>query len=211
MTIRLVLADDHPIVLDGLVRLFQGEVDFEVVARASNCNETLQAVRRLLPDVLVLDMRMPEKDGLAVLREMVETGIQTRVVILTALHTYDLIEAIRLGAKGVVLKETATQVLVRCVREVHAGRTWLERSVAAQTVEGLLRRDQATRAIAEALTPREMEVARYVAEGLHSKAVARKLAITEGTTKLYLHNVYRKLGLDGRVALARYMQSHGLA
>ena len=145
------------------------------------------------------------------MRELKHDGLAPRVVVLTAAHGDDVIEAIRLGAKGVVLKETATRLLLRCVREVHAGRKWLERSVAMETVDVLLHRDDKTRTLAASLTPRELEVARFVAGGLRSKAVAAKLAISEGTAKLHLHNVYRKLGVDGRVALALYMHGRGLS
>jgi DNA-binding NarL/FixJ family response regulator len=154
---------------------------------------------------------MPRKDGIEVMREFGHDGFAPRVVVLTAAHDDDVIEAIRLGAKGVVLKETATRLLLRCVREVHAGRKWLERSVAMQTVDVLLHRADTTRTVGASLTPRELEVARFVAAGLRSKAVAAKLAISEGTAKLHLHNAYRKLGVNGRVALALYMHGRGLS
>jgi len=210
MTIRLVVADDHPVVLEGLVRIFEMQRDFEIVGTARDGDEALRVVRQVLPDVLVLDLRMPGKNGIEVMREFRRDGFAPRVVVLTAVHGEDVIEAIRLGAKGVVLKETATRLLLRCVREVHAGRKWLERSVAMQTVDVLLHRYDTTRTVAASLTPRELEVARFVADGLHSKAVAAKLEISEGTAKLHLHNVYKKLGVGGRVALAVYMHGRGL-
>jgi len=210
MTIRVVLADDHPIVLHGLVRLFMAERDIEVVGQADNGDEALRLVRHLKPDILVLDMRMPEKDGLAVLRELKSENLPTRVVLLTAVQNDTLVEAIRLGAQGIVLKDTATRLLLRCVRDVHAGRKWLEPKIAANMVDSLLRREGEMRTISATLTPREIQVARLVAEGLHSKAVAKKLAITEGTAKLHLHHVYKKLHLEGRMALSRYVEAHGI-
>jgi DNA-binding NarL/FixJ family response regulator len=210
MAIRIVVADDHPIVLRGLVHLFSGEHDFAVVGQASNGEEALRLVRRHRPDVLVLDLRMPEKDGIAVLRELKEERLQTRVVVLTAVHNEALVEAIRLGIHGAVLKETAPRQLIRCVRDVHAGKKWLEPRVAAHVVDSLLERETALRSISARLTPREIEVARLVADGMQSKAVAEKLAITEGTAKLHLHHVYKKLRVQGRVALSRYIQTHGI-
>jgi DNA-binding NarL/FixJ family response regulator len=205
--IRLVLADDHPIVLDGLTQLFAIGRDFQVLARATNGEEALQAVRQLQPDILVLDLRMPGKDGLQVLREMQREALATRTVVLTALDNDDVLDAISLGAAGIVLKDMASALLVQCVREVHAGRKWLERSIAGRAVERFVKGEGGTRRMAEILTRREIEVARMVADGLPSKAVARRLAINEGTAKLHLHHVYEKLKLDGRMALVRYMQN----
>lgn len=210
MLIRLILADDHPIVLDGLVQLFSAEQDFRIVACAIDGDEALRAINLFEPDIVVLDIRMPGKDGLAVLREMKREALATRAVVLTALCGDETLEAIRLGACGIVLKDMAARLLVRCVREVHGGRKWLERGVATHAVESLLKREAGICAIAETLTPREWEVARMVADGLHSKAVARELAIGESTAKQHLHHVYQKLNLDGRVALIRYMQGHGV-
>jgi len=209
--IRLVLADDHPIILGGLNFIFSEESDFAVVAHAKNGDEALQAVRQCQPDILVLDLRMPGVDGLGVLREMKRNELGTRVVVLTAVHSDEILEAIRLGACGIVLKDAASQVLVHCIREVHAGKKWLDQGVATRAVQDLLKREEGIRTVTKRLTSRELQIARMVADGLHTKAVARKLSITEGTAKLHLHHIYEKLNLDGRVALSRYMQSHGLA
>jgi DNA-binding NarL/FixJ family response regulator len=210
MTIRLVLADDHPIVLEGLEQLLSLEKDCEVVARAKNGDEALQAVRQFQPDVLVLDLRMPGTDGLAVLEEMRREALPTRVVILSAMNSDDLFEAIRLGARGVVLKDMAPRLLMQCVRTVHAGGKWLEKGVATSAVDKLLEREAGIKAVAETLTPRELQVARMIAKGVPSKTVASRLAITEGTAKLHLHHVYEKLKVEGRVGLMRFMQSRGL-
>ena len=209
MPISLVLADDHPIVLDGLRHLFSASPDFEVIACAANGNEALEAVRRHRPDVLVLDLRMPEKDGFSVLRELRRDRVPTRVVVLTALAQEQITEAIRLGARGVVLKDLPPRLLVQCVREVHAGRNWFEKSSAAHAIDTMLLHDAAMEEIANSLTPREVEVARMVKRGLRNKEIAKKLSITEGTTKLHLHSIYEKLELDGRVALAQFLQNKG--
>lgn len=207
MTVRLVVADDHPIVLGGLVQVFANEPDFAIVASAQNGDEALTAVREFRPDVLVLDLRMPGRDGLDVLREIRRDALGIRVVVLTAENNEDAVEAVRLGARGIVLKDMAPRLLVHCIREVHAGRKWLEKSIAARTVDSLLNRESRSRSLSVCLTPREREVARMVADGLPSKMIARKLAIAEGTAKLHLHHVYAKLRIDGRMALVRYMRS----
>jgi len=210
MTIRLALADNHPVVLDGLVRLFSVEPGFEVVANANSGNTALRALREFQPDILVLDLRMPGKDGIAVLSEMKRDRLTTKVVAFTAFDNEDVLAAIRLGTRGVVLKDTAPRFLVECVRVVHSGGTWIEKSIAARAGDRMLQRELRTRNMAETLTPREVEVARMVADGLPNKRVADKLSITEGTAKLHLHHVYLKLNLDGRVALVRHMQRHSL-
>ena len=208
--IRLVLADDHPIVLAGLTRLLSLESDIDVQGSAINGVEALRLVRELHPDVLVLDLRMPVKDGLAVLREMVRSKLSTYVVVLTATDEGEVAEAIELGARGVVLKDMVPQLLVRCIREVAAGRRWIERASATQTMNRVLKREAVATMLGKTLTSRELEVARMVGKGMHNKVVAAKLSITEGTAKVHLHHVYEKLRVDGRLGLIRYLQSHGL-
>ena len=207
--IRLVLADDHPIVLDGLVQLFSVEHDIDVVARATTGQEAVKAVRELRPEIVVLDLLMPDMDGFAVLRQLRGEKLSTRIVVLTALCDEELVEALRLGAHGVVLKHMAPRLLVQCVRAVHAGKQWVEKGVATHAADTLLKREAGIQSLATVLTPREIEVARLIAGGLSSKAVANELAISEGTAKLHLHHVYEKLCLGGRMALLRYMQSQG--
>jgi len=211
MSIRLVVADDHPVVLDGLTQIFSLEPDFQIVACAKNGDEALEAVRRHQPDIAVLDIRMPGKDGLAVVRELTREKLPTRVVILTAVGQDEVFDAIRMGVRGVVLKDMAPKLLVHCIREVHAGRRWLENGYATHAVEKLLQREAGTRDVARSLTPRELQIAQMTAKGMHNKAIAEKLSITEGTAKLHLHHIYEKLKVDGRVALMQYLQNCGLA
>jgi len=205
MPIRVVLADDHPIVLDGLAQLLSLAPDMAVVARASNGVETLRAVRRHKPDILVLDLHMPVMDGVGVVRAMAHEALPTKIVLLTAFGGDDTVEAIELGVRGVVLKDMAPALLVRAVREVHEGRTWIERDAAAQVVDRMRHRSVAGGEIAATLTPRELEIARMVAKGLPTRVVAENLKITEGTAKLHLHHVYEKLGLTGRLELVHYL------
>jgi DNA-binding NarL/FixJ family response regulator len=209
--ISLVLADDHPIVLEGLVQLFRLEPDFRVVARCTNGDETLAAVRRHRPDILVLDVRMPGKDGLAILGEITREGLPTRVVLLTAaLDENGVVEAVRLGAWGLVLKEMAPETLVRCVREVHGGERWLDNRSVVRALERIARREAGAARVAGVVTPRELEIIRMIAGGLRNKEIAARLSISEGTVKIHLHNIYEKLQLDGRLALLLYAREHAL-
>lgn len=211
MPISLVLADDHPLVLDGLEGLFGQEPDFRVLARCTDGEQALQAVHDLAPDVLVLDIRMPKMDGIALLRAMRGEGLKTRVVLLTAaLDDDDLIDAIRLGVKGIVLKEMAPELLVKCVRTVAAGGQWLEKHSVGQALEKHLAREAEERRLAELLTPREIEIVRLVAQGHRNKEIAWRLSISEGTVKLHVHHIYEKLGVNSRVELAAYARDNAI-
>ena len=211
MRIRIAIADDHPFILDGLEQLFRGEEDCEIVARCLNGREALQAVERYRPDVLVLDVRMPELDGIELLRIIHERQLATKVVLLTAsLDDARLLEAFRLGASGLVLKESAPRLLAQSVRQVAAGeQSWNGKAIAG-ALRLVLQREQAFAAASSTLTPREVEVTRMVAAGLRNKEIATRLDITEGTVKFHLHGIYEKLRIDGRYALINYARDHGL-
>ena len=212
MPITLVLADDHRIFLDGLEEIFRRESDFRVLASCLDGEAALQAVRQYKPDVLILDLSMPGMDGMAALREMQKENLPTRVVILTAaLDEDEVLEAIRLGVYGVVLKEMAPRLLIQCIRKVAAGEQWLEKRSVSLALEKLLKREAATRQIARTLTPREIEIVRMVAEGLRNKVIAERLYVSEGTIKVHLHHIYEKLKVNSRLQLARYARDQGLA
>ncbi|HXH02445.1 MAG TPA: response regulator transcription factor [Candidatus Competibacteraceae bacterium] len=211
MPITLVLADDHPIVLNGLQQLFNLEPDCQVLSCCLDGAQTVQVVRRQRPDVLILDLRLPGKDGLTILRELSAERLPTRVVVLTAaLDEDELLEAMRLGVRGVILKEMAPHFLLQCVRKVHAGGEWLERDAVGRALDKMLQRRSEAQPLAAVLTPREIELVRMVARGLRNKEIARKLAITEGTVKIHLHNIYEKLQVRGRMDVIIYAQSKGL-
>jgi DNA-binding NarL/FixJ family response regulator len=211
VSVRLVLADDHSIVLDGLRRLFESLPEFEVVACCADGDAALAAVRTMQVDVVVLDHRMPGKSGLDVIRVMAQEQIDCRIVLLTAaLRDDDIVEAVRLGVAGVVLKESSPDSLIECVRKVHLGQQWMDRETLGRAFTRVLNRESATRDAAKTLTPREIEMVQMVAQGLRNKAIAERLCISEGTVKIHLHNIYEKLGVDGRLALVLFAQSKGL-
>lgn len=211
MSIRIVLADDHLLILQGLELLLRQVPDFQIVACCRDGEEALHAVRQHRPDVLILDILMPGKDGLAVLRELHEEELPTRVVLLTAALDEDhVLEALRLGVAGVVLKEMTGPLLIQCVRKVYSGDQWLERRSISRALDKMLRREAGAREVAKILTPREIEVVRMVASGLRNKEIAEKLAISEGTVKIHLHRSYEKLHVDSRLGLLRYAQAQGI-
>lgn len=208
MSIRIVLADDHRIILEGLEQLFRRESDFEVLAACTDGVAALEKVRELRPDVLVLDVDMPRKDGLTVLREIHEEQIPTRVVLLTAtVGDADVLEAMQLGAWGLILKEAASVRLVQSVRLVHRGQRALDQTLVSRALEKVVRRPDGKEKL---LSPRETDVVRMVAAGLRNKEIALRLSISEGTVKSYLHAIYEKLEVHGRVELTLYAQEKGL-
>lgn len=201
--INIVIADDHPIVLAGLGQLIRGEAGMQVVATCVNGTEALQAVRARRPDVLLLDINMPKLDGFGVLRTLASERVDVRTIVLTAELDSSAVAAARLaGARGVVLKELSPQHVLDCIRRVHAGTEWVEflgrpRDEAPDRPE---HRDT------NELTPRERELATLVAGGLRNRDIATRLGISEGTAKLHLYNVYKKLGVSSRLELAIRMQ-----
>jgi DNA-binding NarL/FixJ family response regulator len=212
MPISLVLADDHPLILNGLTNLLLLEDDLKVLASCTNGVDAIRAVRIHQPDVVVLDICMPGMSGLEVCRKIREDKLPTRLVILTAaLKDEDMADAVHLGVHGIVLKEMAPQLLIQCIRKVYTGEQWLERRATRQILEKMLRRETGTREVIDVLTPREIELIRLVAAGLRNKEIADKLFISEGTVKVHLHNIYKKLNVDSRMAILRYVQEKCLA
>ena len=209
--IRVILVDDHPLVLNGLFHLLREHPEFTILDRCTSGSEALASVERELPDILVLDLSMPGMDGLAVARELHAQGRLPSTVLLTAqLHEDQLIEALHLGVRGFVLKEMATKLLVECLRRVHAGGQWLEKDSANRAMAKLVKREARTREIATLLTPREIEVVRMVAKGRANKEIATELFIAEGTVKIHLHNIYEKLKINRRADLVRIADEYGL-
>ena len=205
--IYLIVADDHPIVLAGLTQLFRQEAGMRVVAGCVDGRETLEAVRLHRPDILLLDLNMPKLDGLGVLRAIASERISVSTVVLTAdADPADVSAARAAGARGIVLKEFSPRNVVDCVRRVHSGSEWVEflgRSTSAVANEP----DQPD---ALGLTPRELELTALVVSGLRNRDVAARLGISEGTAKLHLYNVYKKIGVANRVELVLRMRSAGL-
>jgi len=213
VTVNLVLCDDHPIVLAGLESLFRLEQDFQVLARCINGEEALAAVRQHNPDILVLDLHIPGPggDGLEILRVLRREKLPTKAVMLAAaLEEDEIVEALRLGVRGVVLKELAPQLLVECIRKVYAGEQWVDKQLSNLALEALLRRETAGRARSSILSPRETEIVRMVAGGLGNRELAERLGVSEGTIKIHLHNIYKKLKVHSRLELVLHAQANKL-
>lgn len=211
MPIRLAIADDHAIVLQGLRRLFDAEPDLEVVECCADGTEALTVVRGGRVDVLVLDIRMRGMSGIDVLRVLANERIKCPVVLLTAaLSDADAVEGLRLGARGIVLKESSPDSLLECVRRVARGEQWIDTETMSRAINAIARREALGGDPAKSLTARELEIVKMIAQGLRNKAIAERMSISEGTVKIHLHNIYEKLGLDGRLELMLHAQKQGL-
>ncbi len=210
MSIRIVLVDDHQIVLHGLRQLFERQPDMEIVACCAEGAAAVDAVVRLEPDVLLLDLRMPGQSGIDVLRALAERQASCRSVLLTAaVRDEEVMDAVKCGAMGLVLKESSPDVLLECVRSVYRGETWIERETVTRAFRTMVDRG-AAQDEHDGLTSRETEIVRLVAQGLRNKGIAERLAISEGTVKVHLHNIYEKFGVDGRLELLLRAQQKGL-
>ncbi|HEV3217722.1 MAG TPA: response regulator transcription factor [Vicinamibacterales bacterium] len=211
MAIRVVLVDDHPIVLQGLQQLFERQPDFTVVAACPGADAALQAVRAHRPDVLILDLRMPGKSGLDLLRAVNDEKLDCYSVLLTAtIRDEEVVEATKLGVTGLVLKESSPETLLKCVRRVNRGERWIDQETITRAFQAVAGREEAEREVSKTLTPREIEIVKMMAEGLRNRAIGDRLGISEGTVKVHLHNVYEKLGLDGRLELVLYAKQKGV-
>jgi len=213
--IRIVVADDHPIFRDGLCKLLALEEDFEVVAQAQDGRQVLDVLQQYEPDILLLDLKMPGLDGLATLQRLQSGRNKTRVIVLTASDDKnEFVQAMKLGTSGIVLKQTATDLLIKSIRKVHAGEIWLDSHTTAAVIRQFVAADeapnapQATAATRDRerspLSQREREIVALVAQGFKNKEMAEKMFISEQTVKNHLHNIFDKLGVSDRLELALY-------
>jgi DNA-binding NarL/FixJ family response regulator len=203
--IRLLIVDDHPVVRDGLRAAFTGEPDIEVVGEARNGREAVGRAGPLRADVVLMDLRMPEMDGVQAIRKLRETRPDTRILVLTTFDTdSDVLPAIEAGATGYLLKDAPTEELLRAVRAAHQGQSVLSPSVANRLIGQVRKPQRGT------LSPRELEVLRLVAAGATNREAASKLFISEASIKTHLLHVYAKLDVRDRAAAVGEAYRRGL-
>ena len=211
----VVVVDDQGMVRAGFRSLLASEPDLEVVGEAGNGADAVELVARLVPDVVLMDIRMPVLDGLAATRALVESQVATRVIMLT---TFDLdeyvFEALRAGASGFLLKDAPAEELAAAIRVVAAGDSLLAPQVTRRVIDAFIGRaaapDSAPDPRLGELTPRELEVLRLLARGLSNAEVSARLFVSEGTTKTHVSNVLAKLGLKDRVQAVVFAYENGV-
>ncbi|MFB3777791.1 MAG: response regulator [Bryobacteraceae bacterium] len=215
--IKVLIADDHPIVREGLRRLLSLEDDVEVVGEAADGEATVALSEKFEPDIVLLDLRMPGMDGFGALQRIQRLGKKTRVIVLTASEDKnEFVQAMKLGCSGIVLKQTASDLIIKSIRKVHAGEIWLDSHTTAAVMRqfasptepslsaGTRSRDRSP------LSQREREIVALVAQGYKNKEMAEKMFISEQTVKNHLHNIFDKLGVSDRLELALYAIHKGL-
>jgi len=198
--VRVVIADDHPTFRDGLTRLLETDGDLHVIGSAGDGDEATRLVEQLEPDLLLLDVAMPRKPGLVALRELRERSVRARIILVTAaLDRDELISGLQLGAQGIVLKESASEVLFKSIHAVVAGQYWVGRNRVADL--------QPSRKHF-GLTPRELEIISVILGGYSNGDIATKFSISEKTVKHHLTNIFDKLGVSNRLELALFAVHH---
>ncbi|MDR3749154.1 MAG: response regulator transcription factor [Acidobacteriota bacterium] len=212
--IKVLIADDHPVVRVGLRNMLQADGHVKVVAEAQDGVEAIHMVRALRPDVLLLDLAMPKMPGMETLRELTGETTHTRTIVLTGLiDKRQILEALQLGARGVILKDAVMEHLSACIRSVMQGQYWLEGRPVQNLVQVL--RDLAAQTAPPprktfGLTARELEVVALITEGSTNKHIAQTFGISEETVKRHLTNIFNKLGVGNRLELALFALNHNL-
>ena len=214
-TINIVISDDHALFREGLRKLLEAEPGMQIVGEAVDGEETVKVVRQLKPQVLLLDLSLPKLSGLEVLAELSKLELQTRTIMLTAaIEREQVVEALQLGVRGIVLKHSALQLLLKSIHCVNEGQYWVGQEGVSDLIHAL-RRLKPSRAVSEAprnfgLSSREMEVIALIVAGYTNKDLARELGISENTAKHHLTNIFDKLGVSNRLELVLYAVDHGL-
>jgi two-component system, NarL family, nitrate/nitrite response regulator NarL len=201
--IRILIADDHPILREGLRKLLEIEPDFVVAGEACDGHEAVERARQLRPDLLLLDLMMPGVPGLEVLRSLAAYVLPTRTILLTAsIESNEIVKALQLGARGVVMKDSASQLLMKAIRTVMAGQYWIGRESVTGLVE-TLRGQMFDRVEGRlGLTRRELEIIAIVTAGYTNKEIAGRLSLSEETVKHHLTKIFRKVNVSNRLELA---------
>jgi two-component system nitrate/nitrite response regulator NarP len=198
---KVLIADDHPMVLSGIMSVLANS-PFEVVASARDGAEVLDVLAKARPDILVVDLQMPERTGLDILRTLRSRGDPRPVIFLMAdINENQLREALQLGVSGVILKKSAPSQLLMCLEHVRDGQRWVDQALMQRALSATLSDDSTNQRLGS-LAPRERAIARLVSAGLRNREIGNELGLTEGTVKVILHRMYEKLGIASRVELA---------
>jgi len=205
--IRLYIVDDHPIVRQGLVAVLEDEADFQIAGTASSARQALESIAECRSDVLLLDLEMPDENGMTVIPDLLRALPALRILVFTAYETEDLVlNAVRAGAAGYLLKGAPAAEIAKAIRIVQTGETYLEARIAGRIVAQIAGQTKVT----ARLTAREAQVLKCVAEGLANKQIAHRLSISERTVKFHLASVFQKLDTENRAQAVAVAAQRGL-
>ena len=205
--IRILVADDHPMLREGLVAVLSTQPDFDIIGEAADGAEVVRLAEALRPDVILLDLEMPNVDGVAALEGLRDTVSEARTIVFTAYDTDErILRSLRAGARGYLLKGASRQEIFDAVRTVHAGGSLLEPGVTTRLLDHVREGGEQT----EPLTPRELEVLALISEGLHNSEIAGRLFVTERTVKFHVSSILAKLGADNRTEAVALAARRGL-
>ncbi len=215
--IRILIADDHPIVRLGLKTLFAKEQDFEIVGEAGDGQDALRQIQELDPDIMLSELRLPAVDGLGMLQALQTMNARARVIVLTSSDDKnEFVQAMKLGCCGIVLKQTAPELIIKSIRKVSGGEIWLDTHTTAAVMRQFASAPESISSVngkmreRSPLSGREREIVQLVAQGYKNKEMAEKMFISEQTVKNHLHNIFDKLGVSDRLELALFAIHKGL-
>lgn len=200
--IRILLADDHPSLRAGLAGILDSQPDFQVVAEAGSGRETLEKTALHPPDLVILDLRMPDGDGIQTLRVLAKSHPEVKVLVLTTYdHEEDIFAALEAGARGYLLKDTTREEIIAAVRRIHEGHRFLPQAIASRLADRMVR---------PGLTPRELDVLRLVSRGRANKEIAAAMFVSEETVKTHMKSLFQKLGVHDRAEAVAVSLQRGL-
>ncbi len=204
--ITVMIADDHALMREGLKQILEMEDDIDVIAEAGDGEETMEKTLKYRPDLVLLDINMPKMNGIEVLRRYKDLGVESKVIMLTIHNDREyLYETIKIGANGYVLKDSDADSLIKAIKDVYLGKTYIQPSIASSLVEQLeedKKENNENLMKIESLTKREYEVLTLIAEGLNNREIAERLFISEKTVKNHVSNIFRKLDVNDRIQAA---------
>jgi len=211
VTINLIVADPQPLMRAGIEQIQQFDSNIHVMSSVADGEAALNAVVEHNPDVLLLDLDLPERDGMSVIDEIQKRQLKTKSIVFTSGAPAQVIRALDMGVCGLVGKHNSTQRLAECINAVYDNKKWLDQDLTSHAVSHMLSQHKKSQVVTQVLTRRELAVAKLILEGLPNKRIASRLNISDGTVKLHLHHIYQKLALPGRLSLVLYLQQHGLS